>query len=100
MHHAPMLPTLLAQASAVDMGTPFTLAVVILLVGLGVAYGASQTQIGTLKERLKDLEARVTKREEHGGQVDKTLAAVIPTLEKVDRNVEELLGRRQRASAT
>jgi methyl coenzyme M reductase subunit C-like uncharacterized protein (methanogenesis marker protein 7) len=96
-----MPPTLLAQAAgaAVDMATPFTLAVVILLVGLGVAYGASQTQIGALKEKLKDLEGRVTKREEHGGQVDRTLATVTTTLEKVDRNVEELLGRR-RATAS
>lgn len=81
------------------MSTPFTLAVVILLLGLAFAFGVIQSQISNLTKEVEALSGRVKAREEHGGEVDKTLAAMNTTLRKVDANVEELLGRR-RTTAT
>lgn len=86
-----MFPILFAQAAAVDMSTPIALTVVILLLGLAAAFGASQSQISRLKEDVADLATRITKREEHGGEVDKALTELGTTLKRVDANVERLL---------
>jgi cell division protein FtsL len=95
------LPILVAQASAVDMSTPFTLAVVVLLVGVAAAFGAMQMQTSTMKENITRLDQRVSEREKHGGDVDTRLASMSTTLSRVDANVEKLLtgAQHQRSSA-
>lgn len=96
----PMLPTLLAQALAVDMATSFTLAVVILLVGLGVAWGTLQSQVSSMKEKLAKAEARIEEREKHAGTVETRLASMDTTMRRIDHNVEELLDRRRAAASS
>jgi septal ring factor EnvC (AmiA/AmiB activator) len=86
---------LLADASsAVDMATPIGLAVVVLLLGGAAAWGASQGQITQLKSDVSKLSERLDAREKHAGEVDKELAAISTTLQRVDANVEKLLENR------
>lgn len=86
-----MLPALLAQAApVVDTSTPFTLAVVVLLLGVAAAFGAMQMQASTMKEQISELGKRMSEREKHGGDVDKQMATLATTLARVDTTVEKI----------
>lgn len=94
-----MLPALLAQSSAVDMSTPFTLAVVVLLLGVAAAFGAMQMQAASMKEQISALMDQMAERVKHGGDVDKQLSAMSTTLSRVDSNVEKILATSHSRSA-
>lgn len=81
------------------MATPFTLAVVVLLVGLAVTVGGALAQLSQLKETQKEHGIRLTERERHAGETDKSLASFGATLKKVDENVEKLLSAERRSTA-
>lgn len=87
IHH--MTPFLIAQA-AVDMATPFTLAVVVLIAGGAATVGAMQMQISSLKDVVREHGNRLDKRDEHASGVDKQLAAMSSTLARVDTRVEKI----------
>jgi hypothetical protein len=85
-----MPPTLLAQATAVDMSTPFTLAVVLLLLGVAAAFGAMQMQASNMKEQITELRTRVDKRDEHAAAVDTRPASMSTKLDRVDVTVDKI----------